>query len=47
VRELFSQPLVSKPGFRRAGFDVKVPQMGEAVREFEKAGADVEHFYDY
>lgn len=47
VRELFSLPLDSRPGYRRAGFDVKVPEMGAAVRAFENAGAEVEHFYDY
>jgi hypothetical protein len=47
VRELFSMPLGARPGFRRAGFDVRVGNIGEAVRTFEAAGADVEHFYDY
>jgi hypothetical protein len=47
ARELFSLPLGARPGFRRAGFDVKVERLTAAVRAFETTGATVEHLYDY
>lgn len=47
TRELFSLPLGARPGFRRAGFDVKVERLTAAIRAFETAGATVEHLYDY
>jgi hypothetical protein len=47
TRELFSLPLGARPGFRRAGFDVRVDQLTRAIPELERAGATVEHLYDY
>lgn len=47
ARELFSLPLGSRPDFRRAGFDVKVGRLTQVIRDFQAAGASVEHLYDY
>ena len=47
LRELFSSALGAKPGFRRAGFDVKVARLTRVIAELERAGATVEHVYDY
>ena len=47
LRELFSVPLGAQPGFRRAGFDIKVGDLPRVVKALEGSGATVEHLYDY
>lgn len=47
VRELFSLPLASRPGFRRAGFDVEAGELERVTAELEKSGATVERRYAY
>jgi hypothetical protein len=46
-RELFSQPLDAKPGFRRVGLDAKIADLVLIGRELKSADATIEHFYDY
>lgn len=45
-RELFSQPLDAKPGFRRVGLDAKVTDLVLIGRELKSAGMTIERFYD-
>lgn len=45
--ELFSLPLDGKPGFRRVGLDVKIPDLVSVSRALKAAGVSIEHFYDY
>lgn len=42
---LFEQPLEDRPGWRRAGVAVKVPQLLPLLRA--PGGAEIEHVYDY
>lgn len=46
-RELFSQPLDAKPGFRRVGLDAKIADLVLIGRELKSAGVTIEHFYHY
>jgi hypothetical protein len=45
-RELFSQPLDAKPGFRRVGLDAKIADLVLIGRELKSAGVTIERFYD-
>jgi hypothetical protein len=45
--ELFSQKLSARPGWRRAGFDVRVDELTGVVREFDRAQVAIEHLFDY
>jgi hypothetical protein len=47
ARELFSLPLGARPGFHRVGFDVRVDELTRVIAELERAGATIEHLYDY
>jgi hypothetical protein len=47
VTELFETPIQSRPGRRRIGLDVAVEQLAAAIRTLERAGASIEHVYDY
>jgi hypothetical protein len=44
---LFEVAIQSRPDRRRVGLDVAVVQLGAAIRALEKAGALIEHVYDY
>jgi hypothetical protein len=44
---LFEVAIQSRPDRRRIGLDVAVVQLGAAIRALEKAGALIEHVYDY
>ncbi len=44
---LFEVAIQSRPDRRRVGLDVAVAQLGATIRTLEKAGASVEHVYDY
>jgi hypothetical protein len=45
--ELFSMPLSARPGWRRAGFDVKVDALPDVVRELDSLQVAIEHLFDY
>ncbi len=47
LRELFSLPLASRPGLRRAGFDVEAGALARVVAQLERSGATVERVHDY
>ena len=47
LSELFSMPLSAKPGWRRAGFDVRVDALVDIVRELDRAQIAIEHLFDY
>jgi hypothetical protein len=47
LSELISMPLSSKPGWRRAGFDVRVDALVNVVQEFDRAQIAIEHLFDY
>jgi len=40
-------PLSAKPGWRRAGFAVKVDALTDVVRAFDRAHVAIEHLFDY
>ena len=44
---LFEVPIQSRPEHRRVGLDVSVEYLAAAIRTLERAGASVEHVYDY
>lgn len=44
---LIEMPLRDRPGWRRIGLNVKVPQLLALLREARASGATVEHVYDY
>ena len=43
--QLFTQPLDDRPGWRRVGLSVKIPQLLPLLRS--PGGAEIEHVYDY
>lgn len=43
--QLFEQPLIDRPGWRRVGVSVKVPALLPLLRA--PGGAEIEHVYDY
>jgi hypothetical protein len=45
--ELFAAPIQSRPELRRIGLDVAVEQLAATIRALERAGAAIEHLYDY
>src|SRR5262249_16938340 len=47
VRELFSIPIQSRPGWRRIGLDVKVTELSPLIRDLSGSPAEFEHVYDY
>ncbi len=47
LTELFSLPLSARPGWRRAGFDVRVDALAAVVREFDRGEVAIEHLFDY
>lgn len=44
---LISVPLQARPGWRRDGLSVKVPELAELMRNAGRSGAGFEHAYDY
>jgi hypothetical protein len=44
---LFEVPIQSRPDRRRIGLDVAVQHLAATIRALEKAGATIEHIYDY
>lgn len=47
ARELFAIPIQSRADRRRVGLDCPVGELASAIRALERAGATVEHVYDY
>lgn len=47
ARQLFAVPVQSRPGWRRLGLDVKVPQLLAVMRQMSTTNAELEHVYDY
>jgi hypothetical protein len=47
TKELFEAPIQSRPDRRRVGLDVPVEHLAAAIRTLERAGATIEHIYDY
>lgn len=47
ARLLFADPIQSRPGWRRAGYDVDVRNLTAHIAEVERQGAVFEHAYDY
>lgn len=45
--ELFSMPLLARPGWRRAGFDVRLDELVPVVAAFDRAQIAIEHLFDY
>ena len=44
---LFEQPILTQPGRKRIVATALVPQLGASLREWAKAGVQVEHIFDY
>jgi hypothetical protein len=44
---ILSMPLGERPGWRRIGVTVKVPQLLDLVRHARRSGSELEHVYDY
>jgi hypothetical protein len=44
---IFSLEIQSRPGWRRAGLDIEVPQLTRVISAVESRGAVFEHAYDY
>ena len=47
VRELFSIPIQSRPGWRRVELDVTITALSPLIRALSGAPAEFEHVYDY
>jgi hypothetical protein len=47
MSELFAMPLSARPGFRRAGFDIKVDALPDVVRALDRDHVAIEHLFDY
>lgn len=47
VRELFSIPIQSRPGWRRVGLDVTITELSSLIRALSGSPAEFEHVYDY
>jgi hypothetical protein len=47
TRELFAVAIQSRPDRRRVGLDAQVDRLAVTIRALERAGATVEHLYDY
>ncbi len=45
--ELFSVPIQSKPGWRRIGLDVRIPELMGMIRRMRGTDVELEHVYDY
>ncbi|MES2936820.1 MAG: hypothetical protein V4864_04000 [Pseudomonadota bacterium] len=46
-KQLFDQPILTRPGYKRVVATVAVPQLGAALREWARGGVQVEHVFDY
>jgi hypothetical protein len=46
-KELFSVPIQSKPGWRRFGLDVRIPELLGMIRRMRGSNIELEHVYDY
>ncbi|MBC5763533.1 hypothetical protein [Ramlibacter albus] len=46
-KELLEQPILTEPGRKRLVATAKVQQLGAALREWQGAGVQVEHVFDY
>src|SRR5262245_56956797 len=44
---LFEQSIQSRASHRRVGLDVEVPRLAATIRAVERAGATIEHIFDY
>ena len=44
---LFEQPILTQPGRKRIVATARVPELGASLREWAKAGVQVEHIFDY
>jgi len=44
---MLSMPLGDRPGWRRVGVTVKVPQLLDLLRQAQAGGGTIEHVYDY
>lgn len=47
VQSIFSDAIQSRPGWRRQGIQVKVPELTKTIRAINAQGALLEHLYDY
>ena len=47
ARKLFSDPIQSRPGFRRIGEEAPVAGLAGAIRGAQGRGVEIEHLYDY
>jgi len=47
LSEMLSMPLAARPGWRRAGFDVRVDALSGIVRELDRSHIEIEHLFDY
>jgi hypothetical protein len=47
ARAIFAEAIQSRPGWRRVGIVVKVPELTRVIREIQTGGATLEHVYDY
>lgn len=47
ARKLFSDPIPSRPGWRRIGEESPVDSLAGAIRDAQGRGVEIEHLYDY
>ena len=47
VQSIFSDTIQSRPGWRRQGVQVRVPDLINTIQELKARGAVLEHLYDY
>ncbi|NML42837.1 hypothetical protein HHL11_03670 [Ramlibacter sp. G-1-2-2] len=47
AKRILEQPILTQPGRKRVVATVQVQQLGEALREWQRAGVQVEHLFDY
>jgi len=47
ARQIFSLEIQARPGWRRIGLDIEVPQLTAVIAAVEARGAKFEHAYDY
>jgi hypothetical protein len=47
IQSLFTQPIMTDPGFERIGFVVNTTQLSETLRRLDNPQIKIEHIYDY
>ena len=47
ARLLFEQPILTRPGTKRAVIALPIPRLGDELRRADRAGDHIEHIYDF